>query len=308
MITKGIRVAGVGRPVVAANGLDEGFFVAGRQSAGAVVSGFVVRGANFEGILVETTSRVTISNNAVQGNDQGRKAQKPVGECAPMGQVPGDCGEGVHLMSVTNSRVVGNQVNRNSGGILLTDELGPTAHNLISGNDVSHSPLDCGVTIAGHNSQALGHPKTAGVYGNTIINNVANDVGTKGEGAGILIAAAVPGAAAYDNLVKNNVANDDGLAGVTLHSHTPAQDLNGNVIINNRLKHDGLDAGSEAEFGENGKTVGILVGSGVTKLKGIVIAGNTIQNVHFGIYTKNAPKVNPRANTFKNVKVRIKQV
>ena len=47
-------------------------------------------------------------------------------ECQAAGEVPGDCGEGIHLMSVADSTVAGNYVTGNSGGILLTDEFGPT--------------------------------------------------------------------------------------------------------------------------------------------------------------------------------------
>jgi hypothetical protein len=78
----------------------------------------------------------------------------------------------------------------------------------------------------------------------------------------------------------------------------PAADLNGNKIIGNKLTHNGVADSSEAEFGAtDGKhsvTIGILVGSGKVKLKGIVITGNTINNSHFGMYTKiDANKVNP---------------
>ena len=79
---------------------------------------------------------MTISSNVVRNNDQGGNATTKTGECAPAGQIPGDCGEGLHLMSVTNSHVVGNTVSNNAGGILLTDEAGPTARNVISRNTV----------------------------------------------------------------------------------------------------------------------------------------------------------------------------
>ena len=40
---------------------------------------------------------------------------------------PDDCGEALHLQTVTGSTVSGNLVQDNVGGILLTDEDGPTA-------------------------------------------------------------------------------------------------------------------------------------------------------------------------------------
>jgi parallel beta-helix repeat protein len=320
IIKKAVRVIGLGRPVnnlkgKNGNSFDNGFLLLGRGARGAVVSGFIVENATFEGILAKQTSHVTISNNIVRNNDGGANAAAPIGECKGQGEIPGDCGEGLHLWSVTDSAVTGNVVKNNAGGILLTDENGPTARNLIKGNQALNNAADCGITLAGHSGSAVSktgkpQPKLGGIYGNTVVGNVANGNGTKGEGGGILLATGGPGGGVYNNVVKNNTANGNGLAGITLHSHAPGQDLNGNRITGNRLSHDGVNDKSEQEFGPTDfpNTVGILVGSGVTKLKGIVITGNTISNSHFGVYTKNAPKVDPKKNAFHNVKVKVKQV
>ena len=48
--------------------------------------------------------------------------------------------------------------------------------------------------------------------------------------------AACPGAGAYGNHVTGNTANDNGLAGISVHSHTPFQDMNGNIITNNTTR------------------------------------------------------------------------
>ncbi len=309
LVGKRIHLVGVGHPVDNVRGRDNGFVVQGSPAAGASVTGFIVKNAAFEGIVVEKTSHVTIANNTVVDNDQGLKASKPIGECAPNGGGPGDCGEGIHLMSASFSQITGNTVKSNAGGILITDEFGPTVHNVISHNQALNNVLDCGITVAGHN------PK-GGITNNTIINNTANGNGTKGEGAGILLAAGAPGDSVANNLIAGNTANNNGIAGITIHSHSfgpnvPTGNLNGNRIINNKVSHDGLADKSEAEFGENdGKTsvtVGILVGSSVTKLQGIVIAGNRISNVHYGIYTQNAPTIKKSANKFSHVAVPVKQ-
>src|SRR5205823_14410933 len=97
----------------------------------------------------------------------------------------------------------------------------------------------------------------------------------------------------------------NGFAGVTLHSHTPGQDLNGNKVIGNRVSNDGLLPG-DPDFGVT-DTVGILVGSETTKLKGIVISSNRISDVHFGIWTKNVKKIKRRSNKFTNVAVPLTQ-
>jgi parallel beta-helix repeat protein len=315
-VTKRLRIIGIGRPVNDLKGRNNGFNVAGRKAAGTVISGFTVENATFEGIIAVKTSHLTISNNVIKNNDLGLHAKQPTGECAPQGPEPGDCGEGLHLLSVTDSTITGNTLTGNSGGMLLTDEKGPTARNLILRNIAKKNVLDCGITIAGHNPKAAPGgkpaPKVAGIYANTISNNTSNGNGVKGEGAGIIMAGAGPGTAVYNNVVKGNTANDNGIAGVTIHNHAPGQDLNGNKILNNKLSHNGLNDKSEAEFGAadfaKNTTVDILVGSGVDKLTGIVITGNTLSNSHFGIYTKNdAGKVSAKKNTFHNVQVKIKQ-
>jgi nitrous oxidase accessory protein NosD len=282
-IAKDITVTGAGMPMVDATGHVNGFLITGAGAAGAKVSGFMVEKANDEGILAMRTSDVTIAHNTMQGNDLGLKAKKLVGECAPQGQVPGDCGEALHLMSVTHSNVVSNTVQNNAGGILLTDELGPTAQNLISNNKSLNNVLDCGITLAGHNTNAVsstGAPKPAV--------------------AGI-----------YDNVVSGNTANGDGLGGVTLHSHAPGQDLNGNVIVGNSLSGDGI-AGNpggtpgDVDYGIT-HTVGIIIASSVTPLQGTAVAGNTVSNDYYGIWTKNVPTISASANTFNGVTTPLSQ-
>jgi parallel beta-helix repeat protein len=303
-LSKRIWLVGTNNPVIDARGKTNGVLITGGGAAGATVRGFKVQNANFEGILAQRTSSVTIARNTVQQNDQGLKSSHPTGECAAAGPIPGDCGEGVHLLSVTLASVSNNTVQDNAGGILLTDELGPTAFNVISGNKALNNVLDCGITLASHNVKAapggVPQPSAAGVYDNYIVNNTANGNGTKGEGGGILIAGPAPGTASYNNVVNGNTANDNGLAGITLHSHTPQQDFNGNVITNNRVSHDGISGNNggpgDSDFGVK-NTVGILLGSTVDTLQGTVVANNTISNVFFGIWTMNVPKINT-PNTF----------
>ena len=316
-----VRIIGVGGPVEDLRGRDNGFNITGKKASGTVISGFIVEHATFEGILAQATSHITISNNIVKNNDQGIHAQQPSGECKPNGGGPGDCGEAIHLIGVTGSTVTRNTVFGNLGGILLSDEAGPTAHNVISRNNVHGNVVDCGITVVAHKpdlgANGQPNPKVGGVFANLIANNLVVGNGTKGEGGGVLLAAGAPGGAVYNNVIKDNTATGNGLAGITIHSHdfgpAPAADLNGNRIIGNKLNHNGVADKSEAEFGgadfATGATVGILVGSAKVKLQGIVISGNTINNSHFGIYTKNdANKVNPKKNTFHNVKVKVKQV
>lgn len=315
-IEQKLSLIGLGKPTIEAQGQENGVKIAGPKAAGSKVEGFVVQHATFEGILAVSTANVTIKGNVIANNDEGMKASKLEGECAPQGPVPGDCGEGLHLMGTSHSKVTGNRVSGNAGGILLTDEVGPTAHNTISHNVVVGNVYDCGITLAGHSTEAVSaegkpQPSKAGVFDNKVIGNVSNGNGVKGEGAGILMAAGAPGSGVYGNLVKDNTANGNGLAGVTLHSHAPGQDLNGNQIVGNRLSNDAI-SGNKGEPGDEDAevtaTTGILIFSAATPLKGIVVKGNKISDVHYGIWTKNAPKINVKANKFTKVEVPLTQL
>jgi hypothetical protein len=314
-ITHRVRVVGQGRPVIDATvGTPtqvnaRGLIVKGAGAAGTRISGLVVTNATEEGILAQSTHDITITGNVVQGNDRGLTAQK-FDECAPAGPVPGDCGEGLHLMSVTGSLVKDNLVRRNAGGILLTDELGPTARNVIAGNRVLDNIPDCGITIAGHNPNAVSattgrrQPAMAGIYNNLVIGNVSNRNGGTGEGAGILMAGGAPFSGVYGNWIVRNAASGNGLSGITVHQHFPG-DLNDNVLVGNRLGTNNL-VGDRDFTPADTQTTGILVAAGgfpgtpasappAGPIKGTVIAQNSISHNHFGIWT-----LNTRATIFGN--------
>jgi nitrous oxidase accessory protein NosD len=287
------------------------------KSSWVRVSGFTVTGAVGEGILAtgslmgHSIGHVVIRHNHVTGNDMGA-AQSPNSsypQCNPVGQVPGDCGEGIHLMGVFDSQVTGNRVDGNSGGVLLTDEFGPTHDNLVKGNVIKDNLFDCGVTAPGHNPFALDshgkrQPKVAGVYHNVIANNWITGNGVKGEGAGVLFANAAAGSASYDNLVIHNHIAGNELSGVTLHAHPIApgtfEDLNGNRIINNWIGRN--NTGGDPDAGVT-PTTGILVFGAVPVT--VTIAHNRISHNHFGIWlgVHNNVTAKLRNNRFFNVDV-----
>ncbi len=299
-VAVGLTLRGVGNPTIDATGLDNGIVVTG---AGAEVSGFIVAHATFEGILVRNTHDVTIRNNTVKANDQGISLppDQQTGECVAFGQIPGDCGEGIHLWSVTYSKVEHNWVGNNAGGILLTDETGPTAFNVIAQNTVVDNHEDCGITIASHNPAAapagVPNPAAGGIYSNIVAQNHADRNGVAGEGAGILLAGGPPGTAVYNNQIVANEASGNGLAGVTLHSHAPGQDLTGNVIIGNHLGNNNIDGDFDFSPFTDAQTTGILLASAVP-LVGTVVQGNVMRQVYYGIWTLNVPPIPVDANHF----------
>ena len=301
-ISKGVRVIGDDWPTVDATGFANGFLITGAAASDAVVRGFRVMNATDEGILAQNTRDIAIRNNNVSHNDLGifLPPSQQTGECAAVGLIPGDCGEGVHLWSVRGSEVTGNRVTGNSGGILLTDETGPTAGNLVGWNTVLDNLFDCGITVAGHNPMAApgGVPaaSVAGIYDNTIEGNTVNGNGVKGQGAGILLAGGAPGTAVYDNLVLDNVASGNGLSGVTVHSHAPGQDLNGNRIIGNWLSNDNLDGDMDFAPFVDTKTTGVLIASATPLIA--VVRDNHLSDVYYGIWTLNASTIKKGANHF----------
>ena len=296
------------------------------RSSHVSVEGFTVTGAIGEGILATGTLKggsitdVTITDNWVAGNNIGGippSPNSPYPQCAANGQIPGDCGEGIHLMGVTHSVVAHNHVSGNEGGVLLTDEFGPTHGNLVEDNTITANPFDCGVTAPGHNPFALdasGNPQPliAGVYGNIIRGNHITDNGLLGEGAGVLFANAGPGTASYDNLVEDNYIAGNELSGVTMHAHTlppgTFEDLNGNRIIDNVIGRnnvgspfvpgDPLDGPPAQDF----RTTGILVFSGTVPVH-VTIRDNRIFDDHYGVWLgiNDNVSVSRSDNSFENV-------
>ncbi len=312
-----ITVDGAGNPVINALGLTNGVQVLG---SGTTVDGLTVEYATGEGILVgsptapqgTTVSNVTISDNTVTANDRGNPYGEPLsgdaasayGQCNanPATNDPGDCGEAIHLLSADNSTVTGNYVTGNSGGILMTDENGPTFGNTISDNTVISNSLDCGITVAGHHLGTFGPngpvtvaPATGGIYNNTIKDNDSENNGLAAQGAGIVLATGVPGGAVYNNVVDGNTISGNGLAGVTLHAHGGAENLNGNSITNNTIGTNNLDG--DPDFPPaNTFTTGVTVATATSPIS-VTITGNTISYDHFGIFTTGPVTATISGNT-----------
>jgi len=319
---KPLTIEGIGGPIVNAAGKDNGFQV---LASWTTIEGFTVGYATGEGILVGalpgqggTVTNVTVKDNRVIANDRGNPTGQgltdfPYAECNGTVQIPGDCGEGIHLLSADNSVVEGNFITGNSGGILLTDENGPTDGNLIAANDSVSNAYDCGITLAGHVGTNTGQPvapSVAGVYNNTVRGNWSDDNGVLGQGGGILMATGAPGGAVYDNLVEGNFVSGDGLSGVTVHSHAPGQDLNGNAIRDNVIGTNNLDGDFDFSAPPTNAadplTTGVLVATSFNPVS-ITIVGNHISYDHFGIWmTPNVTAVtSPPPNTFVGVTVPI---
>ncbi len=288
-------------------------------ASNSTIEGFTVENATGEGILVGTVlppvatasavisvSNVTIVHDVVKDNDLGGAQASPTyPECMAAGGIPGDCGEGIHLDGAFDSTVAHNYVTGNSGGVLLSDEAGPTHDNVIEGNLVIDNLFDCGITFGAHNPNvydiATGqtNPTVAGLYNNKVLGNVLIGNGSKGEGAGVLLAASGPGTATYDNLVSGNKLAGNELSGVTVHSHSPAtvvngnnvasDDINGNVVVHNAIYTNNTGSGDfpngPTAAGDTA-TTGILVYSAFSPVA-ITIGGNRIIADTTGVWLTN---------------------
>ncbi|HEX7497146.1 MAG TPA: right-handed parallel beta-helix repeat-containing protein [Candidatus Limnocylindrales bacterium] len=262
------------QPLAGMGVVGYGLLIFGPGASGSVVKGFTVEHAIGEGILVAGTSKVLIQNNIVRLNDAGFNTTMTL-ECQAQGNVPGDCGEGLHLVSSTWSRLVGNLVENNIGGILITDEFGPSAHNVISGNVSKNNLQDCGITLPSHNALAMTDPTKGGVYDNLVINNVSEGNG----GAGVGMFAPFPGTASYNNRIIHNTLRNNGEAGVGIHAHAPGQNVSGNVIMNNWISGNGIDPDSGS-----GHPTGIALFSAAVPVT-VAVTDNHISNEYWGIFT-----------------------
>ncbi len=302
--------------LIDATGLSNGIFINGMSAApkvgvwNVIVSGFKVQNANFEGILVANASDVTLAGNEVSNNDKALSSPGPNASCPGINTAfetneQDDCGEGIHLMGVVHSSLIGNESHDNSGGVLISDETGPTRDNLVSGNYVHDNPFDCGITMASHGPATNITPTSPTSYGirhNTIAGNISarNGLGAPGAGAGVGIFAPFPGTASADNVVIGNELRNNGLPGVTMHNHAsapspaPPIDLNGNQIIGNFITGNAADTEDAATSGPTGINI-----YSTAPVYGTVISQNVFEDEAVDVaYKAPGGQVNAHFNDF----------
>jgi nitrous oxidase accessory protein NosD len=296
VINKSLSLIGANQKttIIDATGLATGIHIDGLDNPGSVdgslVTGFTIKNAKFEGILITNASSVTVSGNILTDNDQALAPPNCPG-IPPFETNEGfDCGEAIHLLGADHAIVSNNLVEKNAGGILISDDTAAAHDNLVEGNTVKNNPFDCGITLASH-APATG-TTSFGVTHNTIVGNLssANGLAITGEGAGVGIFDSVPGTTNSGNVVINNTLTKNGLPGVAMHSHTTGQQLNDNLILDNTISGNGPDA-------SNGSSVptGINL-SGVSDATGTVIAGNVIKNESADVVVNTAARVDVHLN------------
>lgn len=282
--------------IIDATGLSNALYVDGLDNAGlreVVIQGFKAENANFEGILITNASDITVWSSNVLNNDKALDINNGTCPGIPPFETAEafDCGEGLHLIGTTFSTVANNTVQGNSGGILISDDTAAIHDNLISGNLVKDNTLDCGITIASHPPYTGNTP--FGISHNTISENVSTGNGTavKGAGAGVGLFDSVPGTKNHGNVIIHNRLTHNGLPGVAMHSHTPGQDLDDNIIVGNYIADNGPDTDDAATPGPTGINV-----FGVSPVSGTVISQNVIDHEGYDIVANTPAQVNAHLN------------
>src|SRR5579875_1019907 len=274
--------------ILDASGRKRGFFVNGLSPNGLTgtgladvnISGFAVRNAMYEGILVLNASRVSVSNNVVMNNNTALSNGSCPGLDAFETNEGSDCGEGIHLMAADHSVVTNNTLTGNSGGILNSDDTGPTHDNVITFNIVHDNPYACGITLASHPAYvppvvpvSTTVPAAYGVYHNMVYANRSRANGNaNGGGSGVGIFASSPGTMSYGNVVVANYLTENGLPGIAMHAHAPNQKLNDNMLVANTLTNNAADTADAATPGPTGINIYSLM-----PISGNMVIGNSLQ-------------------------------
>ena len=310
-----LRGAGAQASVIDAANLNHGVFVDGYDHPGlhdVSVSGFTVKGALYEGILVVSAWDVTIRNNRIVNNDTVPGLQF-TGELTGCPGQPGngtyetdesgDCGGALHLVGTAYSVVSGNVITGNADGVLISDETAESHHNLLTHNRIVDNPLECGIVLASHPpAGTTSNPaKHYGVDFNTIADNVSvgNGVQIGGAGVGIFSDGANQGRVS-SNVIIHNVLNGNGLGGVSLHTHVgpkfglPADDLNNNMIIGNSIAGNLADQFDTATPGRVG--ININSGNGGSPVLGTVISQNIIHDEDVDVAVNTPAEVDIHMN------------
>jgi len=270
-----INAAGQSPPIVGLPG-SVGIVVEGTHDV--TVEGLSVRYAGFDGILVGRSTHVLVQDNYLADN--------------------GDVGVDLNgsWWSTAERNV---SVHNAGGGFLLADDLGSDAYNTVERNVADLNQGGCGVIVAGHS--------TAGVWGNTVADNVLRGNGTAASpGAGVVIATAVPHETVADNTVIGNTISGNGISGVTLHAHLPTIHMSGNRILDNDIATNnvyGDPVGLVPGFLNvpDMATTGILVGS--ASPLSVEISGNLVHDDHYGVFVEGLVRAKVAGNTYQRIDI-----
>jgi len=254
---------------------------------------------------VANAAFVTISGNVVTGNDRALVPTGPSGASCPgiyafETASSFDCGGALHLSGAQNATVSSNIVVNNAGGILVSDDTGQTADNVITLNIVLYNPYDCGIAMASHPpAQITGASAPLGVVRNTVAANISDHNGTSATGAGVGLFGFSAGATVSGNVISSNQLTNNRYPGVALHGHSTGtaagENFDNNTIVGNLIAGNGADTADTA----TPDTAGINVFSAYP-INGLTIIQNTITQEAIAIAVNATGAVNIHLNNFDN--------
>lgn len=278
-----------------ASGCDVGIYV-GPGATGVRISRVRVTGASDAGILVQKTSRVTITGSVVTGN----------GFHSPGDSLPQAFG--ISLFGVSNSVISRNTVyNNGRGGIGVMDygpfdpgqvvghEPGPSAplvpsdHDVVSGNRLWANYNGCAIVLSPFNEG--GHIANDVVTGNTITGVGANQKGA--DVGGIVVQTNGASSTARNIIVGWNHVSGSAESGVIVHAAAP-KSRTGNVwVTSNVLSGDNWGKGAGPHPSQPDQLTGIVVDSLLESADGAravntFVTGNRITDEFYGIWSRGA--------------------
>ena len=261
-----------------------------------------VSGANFQGILAENTSHLTIRNSTITGN--GFHTIDPAAPPLPGNGLHSKVGQafGISLFGVSYSTVQRNWVNNNGrGGIGVMDNgannpgtitqhpnarLVASTHDTVIGNWMSANYNGCALVAATQNLS--GHLSDLVLAGNTITGTGVShgaDVG------GIVVAADLPNSSVRNVAVYGNKVSNSLEGGVIVNAEAPNSSTRNVFVTNNVL------TGNNLGKAEAPATAGVIVDANPgAKNVLTVVAHNTITGQFYGIWSTG----NYRPITFAN--------
>jgi parallel beta-helix repeat protein len=267
------------------------------NASDVTVNGLTFNDSGAAGILVTPPSSAT-APAAVTGVTIENVVSKNSDQCVNTPSTPvctaafgaGDYGESIWLLSVTDSTLENSTMeNGLDGGLLVSDEMGPSFRDTIENNMSINNDLGCGITLAAHNPAAIystgpmaGQPNPAagGVYNNTVEGNTSS--GNGATGIGVFNAA-------YNNVIRDNTFDNNGEPGVKLNPTFPGGDVNGNSVIGNTVGVNSLLDGPGGGIpgshnSDSTQTTGIMVDAPAGPVTGTIIQGNRVSGNYYGIY------------------------
>jgi hypothetical protein len=269
----------------------------GPGATGVRISRVRVTGANDAGILVQKTSRVSITRSVVTGNGFHSPGEAMLPQAF-----------GISLFGVSNSVISRNTVyNNGRGGIgvmdygpfdpgqLVTHQPGPSTalvpsdHDVVSGNRLWANYNGCAIVLAPFNQG--GHIANDVVTGNTITGVGANQKGA--DVGGIVVQTNGPSSTARNIIVGRNHVSGSAESGVIVHAAAPNSRTRNVWVTRNVLSGDNWAKGAGPHPSQPDQLTGIVVdslleGPNGARAVNTFVTGNRITDEFYGVWSRGA--------------------